>query len=167
MLARASLAADASARQLAAADPGAMSHDTVNKALRRFAPVVETLRHVKRDEFTAAWQAVAIKSVAAMDQFLDGETPIPVGAKSSVSAEIRNLAVAAGIASEKALLFAGQPTAITAMTHGDRLELPGLIARVQRVLAARVGEIGPGGGAHDDLIATARVVSPDPRQGGE
>lgn len=170
ILGRASLAASESARQLAASDPGAMSHDTVNRALARFQPIVESLRHVKRDEFTAAWQQVAIKSLERMDALLDGEADAlaTVPQKGSIGGELRNYSVAAGIASEKALLFAGQPTAITATTHAHRLALPeeaaqlaGLASRLARLAGVEAGEIGPAGGAHEVVIATARDVTPD------
>lgn len=140
----------------------------VDRALRRFAPVVETLRHVKRDEFTAAWQQVGVKALERMDQLLDGDPEAlkTVPQKGSIGGELRNYAVAAGIASEKALLFAGQPTQIVAQTHDHRLALPDLIARVGRVLQARMGEIGPGGGTHEAVDVTATRIIDDSDAGG-
>lgn len=156
ILGRAAIAADSSLRGLARE----MGVDAikVRRALARFAPVHETLSQVKREESVAGWQTVQFKALAAMDAFLDGESPLPIGPKSTISAEIRNLAVAAGIASEKALLFAGQPTVITQVTSDLRAELPAKLALVARLLEARQAGIGPGWGTHEALDVTPTPI---------
>jgi hypothetical protein len=109
-----------------------MSLSTVRAMERRYEPVVGEYRALKRDLFTGLWQFAAMENLNAMYEHK---------AKGTLTAgDRRNYVVAAAVASEKALLFAGQPTQIVAGIHEHRLALPELIDKL-RSLGERMGQL--------------------------
>ncbi len=108
-----------------------MSESTVTGLLKRWEPVVQPLRAIRRDLFTALWQYAAAENMDAMYEHK---------ARGNLTAgDRRNYMVAAAVASEKALLFAGQPTSIVAGIHEHRLALPELLEKMREVSAKLSG----------------------------
>lgn len=129
----------------------AMPQSSAQHLLTRYQPVVETLGQIQREPLVALMQLTAIEAADAARGAIDkGE------GKSAQS-----FMIAAGIASEKALLFAGQPTAITAVTHELRSRLPDLLARATRVLEARRQALGPGGPAQGGEAGQDQGAGPE------
>jgi len=119
------LKADGSRTQEEIADTLQLSNQTVSDLVRKYEPVAHAFGSIKRDLFTGLWQYAALENVDAMYQQKDAGT-LNAGDR-------RNYMVAAAVASEKALLFAGQPTQIVAGMHEFRVELPALMARLAEV----------------------------------
>ena len=118
-------AADPSLTQRELAATLGLGKSTVTTLLRRYEPVAHELRTVKRDLFTGLWQYAALENIDALEQHK---------AKGTLTAgDRRNYIVAAAVASEKALLFAGQPTQIVAGMHEVRVALPDLLAKLAEV----------------------------------
>jgi len=102
-----------------------ITENSVSTVLKRWEPVLAPFRAVRRDLFTSMWQYAAAENIDAMYEHK---------ARGNLSAgDRRNYMVAAAVASEKALLFAGQPTSIVAGIHEHRLALPDLMAKMQQV----------------------------------
>lgn len=114
---------DASTRNLSAITH--LSRDSINRLLAKQRPVVEALRQVKRDEIMGGWQWL----------YLDSLDKLQSDPKITWS-DRRNAAVTMGIATEKVLLLAGQPTQIVGHLHEVRAELGPLAARLLEVTKA-------------------------------
>jgi hypothetical protein len=98
---------------------------TVRNILRKQAPRVNELATFMRDELMANWQFLFLDTVDALDQ-----------ARADGTLTLRDRQAAAitmGIATEKSLLLAGQPTQIVAGIHEHRLALPELISKLERI----------------------------------
>lgn len=133
-----------------------LPHTSARELLARYGPVTETLAQIKREPLVALHQLVALEAADAARE--------AIAERNGKSAQ--SFMIAAGIASEKALLFAGQPTAIVAATHAHRLALPDEAARLA-VVAARLARVAaralPGGGddtGSGDPLSGARDVTP-------
>ncbi len=147
---------DPGASQRADARLAGLPHTSAHALLARYGPVQETLGQIKREPLVALHQLVALEAADAARE--------AIAERNGKSAQ--SFMIAAGIASEKALLFAGQPTAIVASTHAHRLALPDEAARLA-VVAARLARVAaralPSGGddtGSGDLLSTARDVTP-------
>lgn len=136
--------ADPSVLQQDLAEDFGVSEASVSTLLRRYEPVTHALKSVRRDLFTGAWQFAALENLDAMYA--------QKAAGTLNAGDRRNYMVAAAVASEKALLFAGQPTQIVAGMHEVRVELPALMARLAEVgtrMRALTGTTGGGEAGND------------------
>ena len=89
------------------------------------------LQHIDRDDLVASWQQVAYGALDEIELRQREGTLSPRDGK--------DLAIRGGIATEKALLAAGQPTEIVANVHAHRHEIGPLMERLMiagRVLAS-------------------------------
>ena len=86
------------------------------------------LQHIDRDDLVASWQQVAYGALDEIELRQREGTLSPRDGK--------DLAIRGGIATEKALLAAGQPTEIGANVHVHRHEIGPLMDRLAQ--AARV-----------------------------
>ena len=102
--------------------------DTVQDLLDRQAPVVAALSRYQRDHFLSGWQYFYLRTLAEVQETW----------ATMRWAERRDAAVIMGIATERALLVSGQPTAIIAGVHEHRHALPAL-AGVLAEVARRLG----------------------------
>lgn len=84
------------------------------------------LEVIDRDGLTAAWQQRAFAALDEMELRQREGTLTPRDSK--------DLAIAGGICTEKALLAAGQPTEIVANLHAHRHELGPLMDRLAQVM---------------------------------
>ena len=129
MVAQAQVAAEAAPRSLSheiAVGVG-LSDSAVQKLLDQQAPVLSKLRAYQRDHFLSGWQYFYLKTLAEVQETW----------ATMRWAERRDAAVIMGIATERALLVSGQPTAIIAGVHEHRHALPqlaGVLAEVARRL---------------------------------
>src|SRR3990167_5067156 len=93
------------------------------------------LQHIDRDDLVASWQQVAYGALDEIELRQREGTLTPIDGK--------DLAIRGGIATEKALLAAGQPTEIVANVHAHRHEIGPLmdrLAQAARVLSVRAKE---------------------------
>lgn len=106
----------------------------VQRLLDQQAPVVAALRHYQRDHFLSGWQYFYLRTLAE----------IQATWATMRWAERRDAAVIMGIATERALLVSGQPTAIIAGVHEHRHALPqlaGVLAEVARRLGVEAATV--------------------------
>jgi hypothetical protein len=103
----------------------ALDKRTVKNLLRSHAPRVNELAQLMRNELLANWQYLFLDTVDALDQARAGGT--------LTLRDRQAAAITMGIATEKTLLLAGQPTSIVAGIHEHRLELPELLEKMLAV----------------------------------
>jgi len=111
--------------------------------------VRETLATIQREPFIALNQLVALESGdRAREAIAEGK------AKDS-----RDFMLTSAIAQDKALLMAGQPTAIAYVAHDVRVQLPALLQRLVRLA-------GPDLGSPDQCTAAAGEARSGPETRG-
>lgn len=100
---------------------------------------VEELSDFQRAKFLGGWQYLYLHGLTQLR-----ELPEPTTLKDhrDVAAARRDIAVALGISTEKALLLTGQPTEIIAQVHTLRAHLPELIGKLVEV-AKRLDGVQP------------------------
>ncbi len=122
---------------------------TVARLLARWAPVVEQLRELQRDQLVSAFQFHTFKALEKIDEadkqsedlLADArEKQDPKGLAEALrlrlSAKDRQaLMTTAAIGADKVLLLTGQPTTIGVLTHEHRVLLPGLVERIRAARA--------------------------------
>lgn len=117
-----------------------LSDEVVQQLLDRQAPVIRALSSYQRDHFLSGWQYFYLKTLAEVQATW----------ATMKWGERRDAAVIMGIATERALLVSGQPTAIIAGVHEHRHSLPQLasvLAEVARRLDTTTVDAVPIGDA--------------------
>lgn len=108
---------------------GHVDHESVSRYLSKQEPVVALLRTPKRDALTAGWQWTYLWALSHLQDLDTHPAPTTWSERRDYASVARNLAIAMGIATDKHLLLAGQPTAIIAV-HEVRVTMTELASRL-------------------------------------